>query len=183
MAKAYKSSEIHSLKERQIFFDANILLYIFWPTGFKWINQYSDIFKRLLQQDNAMFVDFIVLSEVVNRAIRLEYEKHLKSNNILKENLSFKRYRNSEDGQKVVDEVYQIIKKNIVNNFSITAKAYTKPDIENFLQVDFLDFSDKGIAAICKEHNFVLLTNDKDFANSDLDILTSNPGLLKTHHQ
>ncbi len=44
MAKFYDSSDIHSLDKRQIFFDANILLYIFWPTGSSWEKQYSAIF-------------------------------------------------------------------------------------------------------------------------------------------
>lgn len=37
----------------------------------------------------------------------------------------------------------------------------------------------KGIISLCKENGFVLLTNDKDFASADLEILTSNPALLK----
>jgi predicted nucleic acid-binding protein len=179
MAKFYNSSEIHSLNKRQIFFDANILLYIFWPTGSGWTKPYSTIFNRLLKQKNEMAVDFIVISEVVNRAVRIEYEKHLQTNNTPKENLPFKKYRDSQDGQEALNDVYEIVKKNIVSKFSIAGKAFTKSDIENFLHIDSLDFSDKGIAAICKEHGFVLLTNDKDFADSDLEILTSNPGLLK----
>jgi predicted nucleic acid-binding protein len=183
MAKFYNSSEIHSLNERQIFFDANILLYIFWPTDYRWAKQYSTIFNRLLKQKNEMAVDFIVISEVVNRAVRIEYEKHLQANNTPRKKLPFKKYRDSQDGQEALNDVYQIVKKNIVSKFSIAGKAFTKSDIENFLHIDSLDFSDKGIAAICKEHGFVLLTNDKDFADSDLEILTSNLGLLKKHEQ
>lgn len=183
MVKFYNSSEIYCLYARQIFFDANILLYIFWPTGSRWERTYSAIFKQLLEQKNKMTVDFIVISEVVNRAVRIEYEKHLQTNNISRKNLPFKKYRNSRDGQETLNDVYQIVKKNIVRNFNIAGKAFTKPDIENFLHIDSLDFSDKGIAAICKEHDFVLLTNDKDFADSDLEILTSNPGLLRKHDE
>ena len=181
MAKIYNSSEIPNLNKRQIFFDANILLYIFLPTGSSWEKQYSVIFNRLLKQKNEMAVDFIIISEVVNRAVRIEYEKHLLENNILRKNLSFKRYRDCQDGQDATNDVYQIVNKNIVHKFNIVGKAFTKLDIENFLHVDSLDFSDKGIAAICKDHRFVLLTNDKDFADSDLEILTLNPRLLRKH--
>jgi predicted nucleic acid-binding protein len=179
MAKFYDSSDIHSLDKRQIFFDANILLYIFWPTGSSWEKQYSAIFKQLLEQKNKMVVDFIVISEVVNRAVRIEYDKHLQANNISRDNLTFKKYRDGSDGQEALNVVYQIVKKNVVRKFNIAGKAFTKSDIENFLCVDSLDFSDKGIAAICKENSFILLTNDKDFADSDLEILTSNRRLLK----
>jgi len=105
MAKFYNSSEIPNLDKRQIFFDANILLYIFLPTGSSWERQYSVIFNRLLKQKNEMAVDFIVISEVVNRAVRIEYEKHLLENNILRKNLSFKRYRDCQDGQDGQDAI------------------------------------------------------------------------------
>jgi len=75
MAKFYNPSEIHNLNKRQIFFDANILLYIFLPTGSSWEKQYSVIFNRLLKQKNEMAVDFIVISEVVNRAVRLDFQR------------------------------------------------------------------------------------------------------------
>jgi predicted nucleic acid-binding protein len=126
-----------------------------------------------------MVVDFIVISEVVNRAIRTEYEKHLQGHNISGKNLPFKQFRNSQDGQDALHDIYQIVNKKIVNKFNITGKVFTKSDIENFLQVDSVDFSDKGIISLCQENGFVLLTNDKDFASADLEILTSNQALLK----
>lgn len=179
MANFYNSFEIHSLDKRRIFFDANVLIYIFWPTGSHWVKQYSIIFKQLLQQKNELVVDFIVISEVINRVVRIEYENYLRANNMSRKQLPFKNYRDDQAGHDTLNDVYQIVKMKIVNKFTIAGKAFTKSDIENFLHIDSLDFSDKGIAAICKEHDFVLLTNDKDFADSNLEILTSNPRLLK----
>lgn len=122
MAKFYDSSDIHSLDKRQIFFDANILLYIFWPTGSSWEKQYSAIFKQLLEQKNKMIVDFIVISEVVNRAVRIEYDKHLQANNISRDNLTFKKYRDGSDGQEALNVVYQIVKKMLSVNSTLQAK-------------------------------------------------------------
>jgi len=178
MAKCYNSYEIKKLNKRQIFFDTNILLYIFWFTTPLLSKQYSAIFNLLLKQKNEMIVDFIVISELVNRAVRIEYEKYLQQQNISKNKLSFKVYRNSQEGQETLKDIYQIVKGNIVNKFNISGKTFSKHDIESFLQPDLLDFSDKGIVNICKENGFVLLTNDKDFACTDLEILTSNPALL-----
>jgi len=79
-----------------------------------------------------------------------------------------------------LDDIYRIVKRKIVDNFSISGKSFTKTDIEGFLQNNGLDFSDKGIVALCKDNNFVLLTNDKDFATADVEILTSNSELLIT---
>ena len=71
-----------------------------------------------------------------------------------------------------------IVKDNILPNFEIQGKAYTKADIESFLQVDSLDFMDKAFIPICKENNCILLTNDKDFANTDIEILSSSPAMV-----
>ena len=122
MVKFYNSSEIYCLHTRQIFFDANILLYIFWPMGSRWEKTYSTIFKQLLEQKNKMAVDFIVISEVVNRAVRIEYEKHLQTNNISRKNLPFKKYRNSRDGQEALNDVYQIVKKILSITSTLQAK-------------------------------------------------------------
>lgn len=46
------------------------------------------------------------------------------------------------------------------------------------LVLDELDFNDKAIVRICEENSLVLLTNDQDFKNSGLDILTGNPRIL-----
>ena len=180
MAKCYDYSKIKSVINKTVFFDANILLYIFWPTGLlSWEKKYSSIFKKLLAQKNTMAVDFIVISEVVNRAIKIEYEKYLQAKVISSQNLRFKQFRDSNDGKNALSDIYQVVNRNIVNQFNITGKIFTKTDIKNFLQVNSVDFSDKGIISICKENNFVLLTNDKDFASTDLEIVTSNPALLK----
>ena len=43
--------------------------------------------------------------------------------------------------------------------------------------VDSLDFTDKAIERVCSENSFVLLTNDKDFKDSTIDILSCNRNL------
>lgn len=78
MANRYKSSDIVSWHGKNIFFDANVLIYLFWPTALSyWENAYASIFGALLKQKANLNVDFMVISEAVNRAIHIEYEKHL----------------------------------------------------------------------------------------------------------
>lgn len=178
MIKRYNLGNIYNLNERKIFFDANIILYIFWPTDNRWeVKEYTSIFNNLYKQKNEMFIDFIVISEVVNRAIKIEYDKYIQKNNFSKNKLSYKKYRDSKEGQNTINDVYQIIKNKIVSIFSIKGEDFKIDDIENFLQVTLLDFSDKGIEAICKKNNYILLTHDRDFVNSDLEILSLNKKL------
>lgn len=174
MPRRYNVTEIHRLNRRRIFFDTNILIYLFWPTQSYWEAKYSAIFQRLLSQENDLVVDFYVISELINRVLRIEYAKNIPENSPVK----FKSFRENPDGQSAIDDIYQIVKNKIITRFCIFGKSFNKSEIEGFLKNDGLDFNDKALAAICKENNFVLLTNDKDFSAVDLDILTSNPDLL-----
>ena len=62
-----------------------------------------------------MFIDFIVISEVVNRAIKIEYDKYIQKNNFSKNKLSYKKYRDSKEGQNTINDVYQIIKNKMLH--------------------------------------------------------------------
>lgn len=180
MAAKYSLQSISDLEDRKIFFDANVLIYIFWPSGaYKWEQLYSSAFGRLLNQKNELMVDFIVISEIVNRAHRLEYDKYLAATNISRSEYSYKQYRNSDDGQEALSDIYLIVETNILSNFTIVGKSFTKADIQSFLTVELLDFADKGILMTCKENACVLLTNDVDFKAADIDILSLNPAILK----
>jgi|SRR5690606_7317448 len=172
MAINYKLQDVADLKDRAVFLDANILIYLFWPTGqHHFEKNYARVFKSLLKQKNKMLVDFLIISEVINRVIRIEHQK-------INPNQRFKDFRNSQEGKEALNDIYLIIKYDVLNQFEVIGKAFDKQDIENKLIIDELDFVDKAIVELCQEHNLVLLTNDKDFKNADLDILTGNPKIL-----
>lgn len=172
MAINYKLQDVADLKDRAVFLDANILIYLFWPTGqHHFEKNYARVFKSLLKQKNKMLVDFLIISEVINRVIRIEHQK-------INPNQEFKDFRNSQEGKEALNDIYLIIKYDVLNQFEVIGKAFDKQDIENKLIIDELDFVDKAIVELCQEHNLVLLTNDKDFKNADLDILTGNPKIL-----
>jgi predicted nucleic acid-binding protein len=172
MTTNYKLQDFAHLSGKDIFVDANVLIYLFWPTGqHTYESNYARVFRNLLKQGNCLYVDFLVISEVVNRVLRFEYQK-------LNSNLSFKDFRDNQDGKKVISDIYLIVQNEILNHFKIIGKIFNKSDIEDFLMVDQLDFVDKAIVSICSDNNLVLLTNDRDFKNSGLDILTGNPHIL-----
>ena len=181
MSKRYSKDQLSNIKGKRIFFDANILIYLFWSTGAQYFErEYSSIFSSLLKMDTALYVDFIIVSEFVNRAIKLEYNNQLWKTNQESKDYSYKRYRDSEDGKEMLADIYKIIEGSILDKFQVTGKEFNKMEIREFLQVDCLDFSDKAIELICKENDYVLLTNDNDFRNSDIDILSMNNSLLNS---
>ncbi len=172
MATNYKLQDYANLSGKDVFVDANVLIYLFWPTGqHSFEANYARVFRNLLRQGNSLYVDFLVISEVVNRVLRIEHQK-------LNSNQKFKDFRNSQDGKDVISDIYLIVQNEILSSFKIIGKSFNKSDIEGFLIVEQLDFVDKATVSICSENNLVLLTNDRDFKNSGLDILTGNPNIL-----
>ena len=179
MAAKYRLQDITQLNGRNIFVDANVLIYLFWPTGqHHFERNYAHAFRNLLRQGNVLFVDFLIISEIVNRAVRAEYEKYLLTHSLKKTELNFKDYRNSQNGKDTLSDIYIIVKNDILGHFNVIEKSYDRGEIENFLVVNELDFIDKAIVSVCSENGLVLLTNDKDFKSSDIDILTGNPNIL-----
>lgn len=178
MASIYSTHDLSKLRERKIFFDANVLIYIFWPNLNPnlnhWSKYYTLTFRYLLENRNPIFIDFIIVSEVVNRVFKIKYDNYIKENKYLK----FKEYSNNQDGRDTLSDVFAILKDDILTRIEIVGKGFSKADIDNLLVVDTMGFNDKAIASICKENNFVLLTNDRDFKGTDIDILTSNPAIL-----
>jgi predicted nucleic acid-binding protein len=172
MATNYKLQDYAHLSGKNVFVDANILIYLFWPTGqHSFESNYARVFRNLLRQGNNLYVDFLVVSEVVNRVLRIEHQKSNSSQN-------FKDFRNSQVGKDVISDIYLIVQNNILSRFEVVGKSFNNSDIEGFLIVDQLDFVDKATVSICSENDLVLLTNDRDFKNSGLDILTGNPHIL-----
>lgn len=168
----YRLQDATQLQGRHIFVDANILIYLFWPTGSHHFEQnYARVFRTLLTQGNPLYVDFLVISEVINRVLRIE---HLKLNS----NMSFKNFRDSQDGKDTLDDIHTIIKGNILNRFNVEGKIFNNQEMENLMVINDLDFVDKATVSLCAEKSLVLLTNDRDFKNSGLDILTGNPNIL-----
>ena len=177
MATRYSLQNIEALQGRKVFFDANILIYIFWPTGsYDWEKKYSSAYGKLIKQKNQLVTDFLVISEFINRAMRIEHDKYLKKHNYL----SYKKYRDSNDGQESLKDIYTLINEQIIKRFDIVGKQYLKKDIESFLHVDNLDFNDKALIPLCSENNLVLLTNDIDFAKSEIEIASYLPDLVKS---
>ena len=172
MATKYNLQSIPQIQGRDVFLDANVLIYLFWPTGsLSWENTYATAFACLLRQQNKLCVDFLVISEVINRAIRSEHVK-------LQPALKFKQFRDSQEGKDALTDIYKVVENDILNRFHFIGKAFSKEEVNSFLSVDTLDFVDKAILKVCKDNNCVLLTNDKDFKAADIDILTANPALL-----
>lgn len=175
MAHTYHTSQIGSpaLAGRTILFDANALIYNFWPTGHKLEKPYSQAFGQLLRAQNPLAVSLMGLSEVVNRVLRIGYDGYLRDNRLARESLPFKAFRDSPGGQDLIADVYTLVRDNILPRFIITDQVCTSTMIATMLQPGPLDFNDAYLATLCRDQNLVLLSHDRDYATAGIDLLTA----------
>lgn len=175
-------NNIDLLKDRDIFCDANVLIEVFSKVSSEPSSLQRDTSKIygviVKQRRKNLFVDFNVVSEFINRTHRLQFAeweqfekcKPGKAN----QKLDYKKdFRNSCDGKKTLNDIYMNV-KNLLNHLQVVGKAFRGDDLEHFLQLDELDFVDKAIKSICQENKMILFTNDIDFKNSGIDVLTAN---------
>lgn len=177
--KAYDLSSYSFGPGEQVLVDTNIWLYLFPAPGnppHRFANQYSTAFSNLVSAQAQPVLDPMVLSEYLNRYIRIEWEGNYKSTYP-----KFKDFRNSLDFTAVVSSA-EIFAKRIVSFCKIHSIPANELDLNHAL-ADFssgkMDFNDALLVDICKKRSLKLMTNDADFHDGGIDVLTTNPRLLR----
>lgn len=159
--------------------DTNIWFLIYGPSrpGDRRVAIYSKALRQMLEAKCAIYVEVLILSEYINRYARLRH-------NLLKStagvDLDFKRFRKGAH--------FKLIAKDIAGDVRHIMKYCQR--IESDLPVcnidglidDFesgdSDFNDQVLAELCKGRSLKLVTDDSDFKDCGLNILTANQGLL-----
>jgi len=165
-------------RDEHFFFDANIWLHIYGPNppsqgGLSRV--YSSALRDMRMAGCHIFIDVLVMSEFVNRYARLEHKQSGSGGE------SFKEFRRSEKFKPVALDISMNAKR-IVTLCQAIGSAFEATDIVSLL-TDFgagnHDFNDQMIREICLVNSLKLVTDDVDFADSDLAILTANPQLIE----
>lgn len=174
MSLRIKATDVAAVQGRQLFFDANVLFYLFGNGASRhWANAYNSIFRQCLSMKNELCVDVFVLSEFINRFLRSEHENYLKTNNLDKNTFNFKCFRSNSTGIQVAQDIELVVKGRILKHFEVIGKSFNKLDITSINLVN-TDFNDELIVKTCEEHQCVLVTNDADFSSAKIDILSAN---------
>ena len=177
MGARYEINQLDQLASEKFFFDTNILLYLFYSHTVDWASRsYSNLYMQMLNRGMRMYIDNTVLSEFINRVIRIEYDMKMKMSP--DEVMPFKRYRDTEEGQHTVNHANNLV-KNILKFIMIDGEVMDKMDIQSILIVDSLDYNDKIIEHLCESKGYVLVTNDIDFKESEIDILSAHRGFYE----
>lgn len=163
----------------QILIDTNIWLYLFPAPGNPhrlFAQQYSTAFSRLISAQAQPVLDPMVLSEYLNRYCRIEWEGNFRN-----QYPTFKQFRESADFHAVASSA-QTFAGRILNFCQIHSVSPDELDLNQALS-DFVsgqvDFNDALLIDLCKKRNLKLMTNDADFQIGGIEVLTTNPRLLR----
>jgi len=158
----------------KVFLDTNVWMSIYGPIAHmdERSKIYSGILKEIKQNRSKIFVDVVIISEFINTFARMEF-KRLCPN---KKPEEFKDFRRSSIFKPVSDEIAIII-NNILNSASRLDTKFVDLDINatlNTFKAGNHDFNDMLIADTCRKNKLILITNDFDFRDENIRILTAN---------
>ena len=96
-----KVSDYNFTSQDRLFLDTNIWFYLYGPEGSSshWVQIYSTIFNRMLSAKSQIYIDVLVLSELINTYSRTQWRfvaRHIES---------FKGFRNSSHFKPVAQEI------------------------------------------------------------------------------
>jgi predicted nucleic acid-binding protein len=174
-------SSVSFEKNPELFFDTNIWLYIYGPFANPndWrTSKYSQFYKRVLENKCRIFINLTVISEFLNRYLRMIHDV-LKKGGEAPEN--YKDFRATaafvEALQGAADDLHHIMRDCDRVNTDISSI-----DFDNFIRrmhSGKMDFADIVAADHCVEKGWVLVTHDCDFSGISSKVATANPQLLK----
>ncbi len=176
-------------KKKTYFLDSNVWLKILAPKTYRKNKDksYVDLFDQIIENNAKIAISSILLSEIINRILRdVYYQKFLRKNpNIENDNRAYKtHYRASKDYAIDYSMLCYDIKNYSSNIILLNDKLGDKKfKLSNILTEDIgaLDFNDFYYYKLCKELEYSIVTDDKDFWVKDVQVITESKTLIDKH--
>ncbi len=177
MASRIPAEEIKHNQALSVYFDANIWLFNFCPLGdYKQyqVTKYSSALSTILNKKYPIYTSFSTISEFVNRYLKIAGDCYKATHNITDFNYK-KDFRGSTEFKNALDDVRKQVGK-IVKYSTVLTYPHTPDSIMDCLDtsMESVDFNDQEIIKFCKQHNLSLLTDDADFIDADITIISAN---------
>lgn len=177
--KAYDTAKYVFQAGERVLVDANVWLYL-QPPACKpapyYAGRYSVAMKNLITAKAQAVIDSLVLSEYINRYMRIEYEASYRA-----VYPKYKDFRTSPDftpvAKNAIAEAKQILSM-VASEDTVLSKVNVT-DILNETEAGTLDFNDGVMVEMCRLSGWKLMTNDADMQLGGIEVLTTNPKLLK----
>jgi len=177
--KVHNITSYTFIKEDVLLLDANVWLYLFQAPSNSvnsFVKDYSTAFKNIQIAKAKIVINSLILSEYLNRYCRIEFEALHKTTYS-----NFKKFRQSSDYQLVGQQAATYAKA-ILKLCAREDDGFSVVNIEqimNDFETGIVDFNDRLITDGCLRHNWKLVTNDGDFTEGGIEVLTTNPKLLR----
>jgi predicted nucleic acid-binding protein len=166
--------------------DANIWLFLYSPASAAYpswlkarVRPYNRAWGNLLASKAKVFIDPIVLAEVINRMLDDEW-KLIDPPGYGRKYAKRKDFRLSADYPPAAQSV-QAIATQIMSDAQALDHPFSKWNVGKML-ADFgsgsTDWNDQLITENCLHHNLKLMTDDGDHITGGLEVLTANGKLL-----
>ena len=164
-----------------LFFDANIWFFLYGPNrpGDPRIKIYSGAFKSILSAHSRILTDILVVSEFINRYARLRHQLLLRQRSDVPRD--FKQFRRTSFFKTIARDIAADTRK-ILGNCTRVESDFTTVDAESLIagyEAGDSDFNDLMLVELCRARGFKLVTDDGDFSDKHITILTANKKLLK----
>ena len=156
--------------------DANIWLFLYCPHGDPKAYGpavYSAAFKNILAAKSRIYVSSIILGEFIYRYCRLAHGLLFAKNAAPEDFKDFRRTAPFKQVAKAVSDAGRRVLKDarpIDDNFTAVDVLQILADFEAGKQ----DFNDLLIGEICRRNKLTLVTDDEDFSDQGVPILTAN---------
>jgi len=156
--------------DENYFFDCNIWLFNFCPIGNyskKQQEAYSYFLGSIKTNRANIFINSLVLSEFVNRYLRLDFDRWKKSPECTEISPDFKKnYIPSERYKLIVTSVEKAIRDILKLTEKISDDFHRISESLDGVYSHFqhIDFNDSYYYEFCKKNNFILVSDDQDFA-------------------
>lgn len=161
----------------KLFLDANIWLLLYGPRwqikkGGKFRKRvliYEQALKIMLDAGCQIYIDVLIVSEFINTYSRRQW-------NILgKPRKDFKLFRKSTEFKPIAEVIATKVKR-ILRHCNPVDDGFAKLSIDGIIDeyaAGDSDFNDQVIAELCHNQGFTLVTDDSDFKDKDISVITA----------
>jgi predicted nucleic acid-binding protein len=168
----------------KLFLDTNIWYYLYGPKPIRpqphetvFRNLYTRAYKVIEEKNCPIYTDALIVSEFVNTFAREMWDRY---NRGQPNKIPYKSYRKTSDFENVVGTIISQTKR-IFKDSNKCNSDFESMDFDLFFseyKKCNLDLNDIIYSDICKLNGFTLVTNDKDFKDCSIPVLTANNELL-----
>lgn len=157
------------------FFDNNIWMLLFANiagTHYDKQKKYSSLLSDIKNRNCSIFISSLILSEYINRSLRLHFDQWIVSEGRIKSNTDFKRdYR----GTSHYNASLKTILAEVDDILNISER---RPDDFNSINIDSIltdmssdsDFNDSYYVELCDRNKMILVTDDSDLLKTKKNI-------------